>query len=371
MTNGTTRRARNANDHAGRQTLPPSREAVLVVPLSGDLQPTRQAPRQAQSIPDVISLARLLAMDIPAPEMLIEGVLPLRGASLLNGPSKSGKTIFAVQTALSVATGAPLLDYYRVLKPGPTLLLEQDDPGAAASVKDIVRRSHLVTVDTPFWLVPRVPFDFGPKFLQWLEHEIRSHNLRFCVLDSYTALRATRGGGSDIVKVEQQDLTQIDSLAKRTDSAILILHHNSKGSAALDWSQQAAGSFAMGAATESQIFIARFNQMESAAPERLIRIRGRHGKDLELVVRFRAETLDYEHVLEGGAAPHYPKIQEIRLAFGDRPFTARDFNVETGAHRATGYRQLHELSGAGVLTKRSQQYQLEKRYLSASEGKSL
>jgi hypothetical protein len=48
--------------------------------------------------------------------------------------------------------------------------------------------------------------------------------------------------------------------------------------AAKHWSQQAAETFAMGAATEAQIFISRFSELESAAPERLVHVRGRHGK---------------------------------------------------------------------------------------------
>src|SRR5438034_342199 len=82
-------------------------------------------------------------------------------------------------------------------------------------------------------------------------------------------------------KAEQQELTEHDALAKRTGCAILLIHHTSKGSAGLDWSEKAAGTFAMSAATESQINISRFAEMDIAAPERLVRIRGRHSEDLE------------------------------------------------------------------------------------------
>ncbi len=81
---------------------------------------------------------------IPAPEWLIEDVLPLREATLLVGPPKSGKTILSMAFALSVAGGSPLLDYYQVRHPGPAMLIEQDDPGAKASVKDIASRSPFV-----------------------------------------------------------------------------------------------------------------------------------------------------------------------------------------------------------------------------------
>jgi len=150
----------------------------------------------------------------------------------------------------------------------------------------------------------------------------------------------------------QEDLTQIDALAKRTNSAIVILHHNSKGSASLDWSQQAAGTFAMGAATEAQIFISRFPDLDIAASERLIRVRGRHHEDLEAVLRFRKETLDFEHVLEGGAASCYPLLLQLRNEFGTEVFGPKELSHRTGVSRATAHRQIDRLHRSGVLTKR-------------------
>src|SRR5436190_20030115 len=78
-------------------------------------------------------------------------------------------------------------------------------------------------------------------------------------------MRGPRQRGVDIVKAEQQELTEHDALAKRTGCAILLIHHTSKGSAGLDWSEKAAGTFAMSAATESQINISRFAEMDIAA----------------------------------------------------------------------------------------------------------
>lgn len=299
----------------------------------------------------VLSVSDLLALDIAIPEMLIENIIPMRGASLINGASKSGKTLVAAQAAIAVASGTALFGQYRVLQSGPVLMIEQDDPAATASVKDILQRSPVPVAGIPFYLVPKVPFTFGPEFIAWLETEILGRSLRLIVLDSYTALRGARPKGGDIVKAEQEDLTQLDALAKRTDCAIVIIHHASKGSAALDWSQQAAGSFAMSAATESQIFVSRFADLEGAAPERLIRIRGRHSEDLEMVLRFRKETLDYEHVVVGGAAPLYPLVLQIRTAFGTQRFGPKELCHTTGVSRATAHRQIDRLFRAGALNR--------------------
>lgn len=301
--------------------------------------------------PRVMSVADILKLDIPEALMLIEGNVPANGASLVVGTAKSGKTLTAAQMGISVASGAALYGFYRVLNPGPVLFVEQDDPAGAGSIKTILQRSSVPVAGIPFHLVAGVPYQFGPEFLEWLEGQIVKLAIRLAVLDSYTALRGPRPKGVDIVKAEQGDLTQLDALAKRTNSALLIIHHSSKGSAGLDWSERAAGTFAMSAATESQIHISRFPELDGA-PERLVRVRGRHSEDLELVLRFRKETLDFEHVLEGGAATLYPALLQLQVAFGQQAFSPKDLAHATGLSIATAHRQITRLYRANALQKR-------------------
>jgi hypothetical protein len=289
---------------------------------------------------------------MPEATMLIEGILPTTGASLLVGAAKSGKTLNAVQMAIAVASGSALYGNYRVVAPGPVLIVEQDDPAGGSSVKTILLRSTVPVKGIPFYLVERIQFQFGPALLEWLESHIVNLRLRMVVLDSYTALRGPRPKGVDIVKAEQSDLTELDGLAKRTNCAVLVIHHSSKGSAGMDWSEKAAGTFAMSAATESQIHIARFQELEGAAPERLLRIRGRHSADLEIVLRFRKDTLDFEYLLERGAAVIYPALLQLQTAFGQQAFSPKDISQATGMSRAAVHRQIDKLHRASAIQKR-------------------
>jgi hypothetical protein len=204
------------------------------------------------------------------------------------------------------------------------LIVEQDDPAGGASIKEVLKCSQVPVEGIPFHLVERVPFNFGLELLEWLELQILKLHLRLVVLDSYTSLRSSRVSGGDIVKSEQNDLTLLDDLANRTGCAVSIIHHASKGSAALDCSDQAAGTFAMSAATQSQIHVSRFRELEGNAPERLVRIRGRHQEGLEMVVRFRKDTLDHEYVLEGGAAALYPLLRQIQADLGSQTFGPKE-----------------------------------------------
>jgi len=208
-------------------------------------QRPKSIPVASQAPPELLSVADLLALDVPEAEMLIEGLIPSPGASLLFGAPKSNKTLLAIQMAIAVASGCPLFGCRSVLKPGTVLVVEQDDPAGKSTVKSILQRSSVSVEGIPFHLVPRVPFTFGRELIEWLERKIATLGLVLVVLDSYTALRSPRKSGIDIVKAEQEDLTQLDDLAKRTGSAIVVVHHDSKGSVGMEWSQKAACTFAM------------------------------------------------------------------------------------------------------------------------------
>ena len=102
-----------------------------------------------------------------------------------------------------------------------------------------------------------------------------------------------------------------------------------------------------------------FPTLTGNSPARLIRARGRHSADIEMVVRFRKETLDYELVLESGAAALYPFLLQIKTAFSGQTFSPKDLCMATGISRATAHRHINRLHPADALNKRrSGEYEL-------------
>lgn len=298
----------------------------------------------------VLTLGELNNIVTSEPAVLIEKMIPAPGASLVSGPAKSCKTILAVQMGLSVATGQALFGNYKVCSPGPVLMIENDDPGGIQSIKQILSRTKIhVTSRTPFFFAVAENAVLGPSFTEMLEMEIRSRGPRLVILDSYTSLRPTRAGTSDIVKSEAGDLSTLDKLSKNNNCSVVLVHHNSKGAAGLDWSEQAAGSYAMTASTESQISVSRYRDLDTNSPERLVRVRGRHLEGTEMVLRFNIDTLGMDHVLEGGAASLYPQIRQLRSVFGTRTITPKAMNEELGLSRATTFRMIGRLLCLDVL----------------------
>jgi hypothetical protein len=61
--------------------------------------------------PQPLSMQELMALDVPAAEMLIEDLIPLAGAVLVVGTGNAGKTILSAQIGLAVAAAKPLFGF--------------------------------------------------------------------------------------------------------------------------------------------------------------------------------------------------------------------------------------------------------------------
>jgi hypothetical protein len=311
-----------------------------------------------RSAPHILTCGELLTIETTPTKMIFDGCpIPAHGLSLMVGAAKEGKTLLAVQQAVAVVTGRHLFDNYTVLESGPVLIVERDDPAGAAALKPMVQLSGC-TAETLLYVASESPIGFGPALLEWLEEQITQLAVKFVVLDSYTALRGTRGAGADIVKLEAAELAHLDQLGKHLRCALVLIHHGSKTAAGLDWTLSAAGTYAMFAASECLIHVSRFADLDAGAPERLVRIRGRRAGDLQLVLRFDREILGYRHVLEGAAAPLFPLLKQIQTEFGDQTFSIKELTHRTGLSRAHGYRQINRLVQGNAVMKRDMGYAL-------------
>jgi hypothetical protein len=285
--------------------------------------------------------------------MLIENVLATPGLVMLTGSQRSGKTVIAAQMAIAVMTKHPFMDNWRITEKSPVIIVELDDQGGDWSMQDYLAKSPVPVNKLPLrFYGPKnpVPYRFGDLFWKWLESELVETGARLVVLDSYTALRPPRKPG-DIVKTESEELLHLDALAKHYGCTILLLHHVSMSKLMMNWTDQGAGTYAIGHAAEATLHISRFQDLSGNAPERLLQGRPRHGQDLAAVVRFREPTLDYELIFEGGGSPFYPDILHMAGEFEDRLFTPKDLYHELGMARQTATKLINRLALDDVLVR--------------------
>jgi hypothetical protein len=69
----------------------------------------------------------LLLANVKRPVWLVDGILTEGAVGFIAGEPKSYKSWLGLDLALSVATGGNFLDYFRVVKPGPVLYIQEED----------------------------------------------------------------------------------------------------------------------------------------------------------------------------------------------------------------------------------------------------
>lgn len=316
-----------------------------------------EAPRPPKPTPPAAEPVHILKYkDIVMPTPLIEDLVTTPGLYLVAAPGKAGKTSLAVQMAMSLANGLALFDNYKTSQTA-SLILEWDDQQGEASLKTFTQSARAAREPMPFhYILPgEAPLSLSdPEFIPFLRSEIMRLQAGFVILDSYTALRGVRANGhGDIVKLESAELMLLSKLARGLGCVILLIHHDSKSSAHLDWGDRAAGSYAVGAAPDGLIRVARFPQLAEGDGARLVSVRGRHLRGTEMVVKYSPTHHDFDLVLDGSASRDYPDLKQLYAQFPSLGFTAKDVAKELGWTVPSTYRLLNRLLWGGVLRKDS------------------
>lgn len=323
-----------------------------------DWMHAQEAPKRAPRVPPKNEpIEKLRHRMITKPRMLVQEFIQSPSVTLLVAPGKVGKTVFAMQAAMSIANGLHLFDYYAT-EQAAGLFVEWDDQQAESSLQDFLVKCRASRPDQPIDIVlpPKEPFPISdPEFRDWLIETIRKRPAEFCVLDSLTALR---GFGDDdkkknVVKLEANEILMLGEVAIETKCAITLIHHDSKTAASLDIFSRAAGTFALQACSEAQIVLGRFPELPLDDPTRVVSVRGRHMRGLQAVLKFREDTLDYDLILDGPVAARYPELQKLLRGLRGRAFDAKQAKDEMGCSPAKTYEVLSTLTYAGILLKHS------------------
>jgi hypothetical protein len=316
------------------------------------------APKHPVVWPDSEPIENLRHRVIPKPQMLVEHFIQAPSVTLLVAPGKVGKTVLAVQIAMSLAGGVSLFDNYTT-KQANGLIVEWDDQQGENSLQDFLLKCRAASKTDqpplPLDIVLRpsgeLPTISDPGFRPWLVGQIQKSGARFCVLDSLTALR---GFGADdkernVVKLEAREILMLGEIAIETGCAILLIHHDSKTASTLDLFSRAAGTFAMTACSEAQIVLSRFPELPLDDPARIVSVRGRHLAGVQAVLHFRPATLDYDFILDGAVASRYPDLQTLLRNFRGKDISAKEAKELTGWGHNKVYAVLGHFTYAGIL----------------------
>ena len=150
------------------------------------------------------------------------------GLAMLAAEQKAGKSWLALQIAIAVAGGPPLLGA-QVVETGPVLYAALEEPQPRTS-----GRLRMLAPDGGPWLA-RLEFVYdllplmggGAEQLIALVEEVRP---RLMVIDTLTAVvKARRSGNSDVFGSQYQEVTRIRQIAETYGISVLLIHHTRKG----------------------------------------------------------------------------------------------------------------------------------------------
>lgn len=191
--------------------------------------------------------------DVKPPTWLIDGIATEGSVGFIAGAPKSFKSWFALDMALSIATGSLFLDYFRVVKPGRVLYIQEEDPASTvkARTKKIWRSKSsdkmVVEGDDVLWL-PGNDEDFDPNIdIYLMEGFVVSEGHWQEWLDEVMTDAVAEGDpyvmvivdtlmnvAGDVEENKSQSMTTkifkpIKVLMRKHNSAFRFVHHMGKG----------------------------------------------------------------------------------------------------------------------------------------------
>jgi hypothetical protein len=180
-------------------------------------------------IPNGITAAELVKMDIPPIKWIIKGLIA-EGLSILGGKPKYGKSMLALNICLAVAFGGKALGQTPVEKGTAIYLALEDTP---RRLKERLSKMFKKE-DAPENLIL---FTNWPKMgdggISLLKEEIGKHSdLRLIIIDTLAKFRPkAKSNNSNHYDTDYQNVAKIKAVADEHNISILFIHHLRKSDA--------------------------------------------------------------------------------------------------------------------------------------------
>jgi len=255
---------------------------TLWVGIAREREPSTAAPpaQKPKVIPKAFDMEGILTDEtIQSPDMMIEDFLPRQGLMLFGGRPKEGKSWFACQLALSVATGQTYLGRLQVIHPGRVHLWALED--GLPLTKDKV--SKILNGRRPDGLRDLKVFpELGLPILgggdEVIREALRQHPAQLVVLDSLFKLAGGRNPKADISQTDYDIIDRCRRIALDHQCSVVIVMHTKKGASGSDPTEHLLGTSGLTAAADVLCELKRKGRQGSLAV--VGRFTGR--KDFEL-----------------------------------------------------------------------------------------
>ena len=238
-------------------------------------------------------------MEITMPDVMVEALWPLKASGILLGPDKAGKTQYALEEALCLATGWPVLGRYAVPKPRRVLFIEEEDTSERCRRRlfDLIQmRGHngpelLEELRKTGKLTLIVQNGFrltDPEWVAELRRVVSEAQLDVVYLDALGRMTGQKIDRSDDMGPVVETL---GSFTRELRAVVRLIHHTNKGAKWHDTSTVRDGAGHHGLASWNEaalLFSRRAPKVTQEQPTRrveapsLIRFEGKDGASLKV-----------------------------------------------------------------------------------------
>jgi hypothetical protein len=206
---------------------------------------TKASPSRAQKAKGQwsIPLDRYLSVESRDPQWMIEGLWSDKSHGIIAGEPKTRKSYVSIDIALSVATGTDCLGRFKVVKPGPVLMIQEEISDAEmrkrlrfiAASKGLGGKVHrkgdelsvYLPEPVPLYLRNRKQLDLSSnETFQMLHKQITNKNISLLILDPLQLMlgEVDENKASEVRPI----LYNFLQLKEETGVGIIIIHHYSK-----------------------------------------------------------------------------------------------------------------------------------------------
>jgi hypothetical protein len=280
---------------------------------------------------------------------LLRDLFLVGAAGVLGGAPKTGKSFFALELAVAVASATPAAGRFAVVTPGPVLLCAAEDPPAVVvqrlAALAAARALALAAVPIDVIIEPGVRL---PDGLDRLAATVAHRAPRLLILDPLIRLhRADENSAAEMAVI----LDGLRGLARATACAILLVHHTRKAPAGGIAGHALRGSSDLHAFGDTNLYLRRLG------PDAALELRLEHrAAPCPPPLRLRLHTADTTtgptacFVCDDAPPPDPLREQALSLVrSAPAPVTTAALRTTIGVRNQTLLALLQRLAAEGVI----------------------
>lgn len=286
---------------------------------------------------------------------MIQDWMPESTIAFLVSPPGSYKTWLILDLAISVAGGFPFLGTFPVEKPGPVLLVQQEDHhgGIAERLANIINSRCSLISDMKVSAPPNLPlyihterllrFD-NPVIMASFEEQIERIRPQLVIIDPLYSAATT----DDYMAKTTEYMFALKRMRDEYGCSFVVVHHTKKKAEGSDreglWGSQFLNAF-----LETGWQIRKTASDDTISIFRHFKVKGNMP---ELKITFKISTEPpYKYEVDCDAALCQTEEDLVQLLQNNGPMTATEIASQLGKHRTTIHRRLKLLEQDGVIIK--------------------